>query len=87
MVWQDIAISIIDILFNYSLFYQVYHGFKFKKPSITMLTCLITFLGLFMLSFIFITLRFVFSVITSMFAGAMWGILLIQAILYKNPKK
>jgi hypothetical protein len=84
MVWQDIAIAIIDILFSYSLLHQVYHGFKEKTNSITLLTSLITFLGLFFLSFTFITLGFVFSVITSMFAGTMWGILLIQAILFKD---
>ena len=46
MVWQDIVISIANVLFTISLLNQVVHGFKSKEISITLLTSGLTTFGL-----------------------------------------
>jgi len=33
-MWQDIVITISNLLFTYALFPQIYHGFKTRKSGI-----------------------------------------------------
>ena len=86
MLWQDIVIPIVHVIFAYSLVYQVYHGFKHKKPAIAIQTALLTSLGLYTLAFVFITLSLYFSAISSFTVGTLWLILLFQTIIYKRNK-
>lgn len=84
MVWQDILIAIANLMFVYSLAYQIYKGFKDKKGYIALQTSLLTTLGLFAIAFAFFTLNFLFSTIVASINGIMWFILFIQGLVYKN---
>jgi hypothetical protein len=84
MVWQDIVISLTNILFGYSLIYQVYLGFKERKGFLAIQTSLPTTIGLYALSFTFFTLKLYLSTIISFFNGSLWLILLVQKIVYKK---
>ena len=37
MIWQDVVIAIVNILFSYALIPQVYKGFKHKKGFVVLL--------------------------------------------------
>ena len=82
MVWQDIIISISQILFSIALLPQIYLGFKNRKCSITLMTSVPTFIGLYAISFCFYTLSLYFSAIISLVAGTLWFILFLQRIIY-----
>jgi hypothetical protein len=84
MVWQDILISLANIIFAYSLAYQVYIGFKEKKGALSIQTALLTFISLYVLSFAFITLNLFLSAIVSAFNGTMWALLLMQRLTYEK---
>jgi len=84
MVWQDIVISIANILFGYSLIYQVYYGFKKRKGFLSLQTSFLTTIGLYALAFCFLTLNLVMSSVLSTFNGTMWFLLFIQRIIYKK---
>ena len=84
MIWQDIIIAIANILFGYSLAFQVYKGFKDKKGYLALQVSFLTAIGLFALAFSFFTLNLIFSTIIATFNGTMWLLLFIQGILYKN---
>lgn len=84
MIWQDIAISIANIMFTYSLIYQVYYGFKRKKGLLTLTTSSITLTGLYAISIAYATLSLYYSAITSAVNGTLWLILFIQRIIYKK---
>jgi hypothetical protein len=45
MVWQDYAITIVNIIFGYALIPQVYQGFKDKKGYINLQTGLLNTVG------------------------------------------
>jgi len=83
-MWQDIAITTIMILFAYALVPQIARGFKLKKRLVSIQTSLITFLGMYVLSYIYLTLKLNFSTIVSLITGTLWLILFIQGIIYKK---
>ena len=56
MVWQDTIIAIANILFGYSLAFQVYKGFKDKKGYLALQASFLTTIGLYALAFSFFTL-------------------------------
>lgn len=84
MVWQDILIAVTNIIFGYSLAYQVYIGFKEKKGSLTLQTTLLTFISLYALSIAYLTLNLFLSTIICVFNGTMWLLLFIQGLIYKK---
>ena len=84
MVWQDIVVAIANILFGYSLAYQVYKGFRERKGFLTLQTSLLTTIGLYAMSFAFFTLNLFVSTIVSTFNGTMWLLLFIQGLIYKK---
>jgi hypothetical protein len=83
MLWQDIIIAIAQIIFSYALIFQVYYGFKNKKSSVTVKTSALTFFGIYMLLFAFISLGLYFSTLSSLISAFCWYLLLIQGILYR----
>lgn len=84
MTWQDIIISVANLLFTYSLIYQVHHGFKKKKALLTLTTSVLTSIGLYAVSAAFLTLALYLSAITALINGILWTILFMQGITYKN---
>ena len=84
MVWQDIIIAIANVLFAYSLVYQVHYGFKEKKGFLTLQASIPTAIGLYAISFAFFTLNLYLSTLTSFFNGTMWFLLFVQRLIYKK---
>jgi len=84
MIWQDIVMAIANLLFTYSLGYQVYYGFKVKKGLLTLSTSGPTFIGLYAMSFAFFTLSLFFSTLVSSVNGTLWFVLFSQRIGYKK---
>ncbi|MBW2998694.1 hypothetical protein KY321_04100 [Candidatus Woesearchaeota archaeon] len=82
MVWQDIAISIANILFAFSLLNQVVYSFKCKETSITYITSGLTVLGLTAMTIAYVTLSLYLSAASSGINCVLWSILLIQRIIY-----
>lgn len=84
MIWQDLIISIVNIVFSISLVPQVIHGFKKKKALITFATSIPTFLGLYVLAFTFFTLNLYYSSVLSFITATLWLILFVQGLIYQN---
>lgn len=85
MVWQDIVIAIANLLFTYSLAFQIYRGFKDKKGYLALQTSFLTTIGLFTVAFAFFTLDLSASAIVAISNGFMWLILFIQGLIYNKP--
>jgi len=84
MVWQDIAIAFLTFIFGYALIPQVYHGFKHKKGAIIIQTGMLTFIGLYILAFVYLTLGLYFATAMSLFTGTLWYLLLFQKLIYRT---
>jgi len=84
MLWQDIVISIANLMFTYSLIHQVYHGFKKKKGFLTLTASGLTSLGLFALSIAFFTLSLYLSTIISVINALLWLVLFVQRLVFKE---
>lgn len=82
MNYQDIIIAIVNICFIYALVPQVYYGFKMKKPFVTFQTSVITFLGLVVLTFVFLSLDLILSTVAALFSSICWYLLLVQRVVY-----
>lgn len=83
-MWQDIVIALIGICFSYALIPQVNYGFKSKKKTITIQTSLITFIGAYIISIVYLTLKLYFSAIIGFITGTLWLLLFIQGIIYRK---
>ena len=84
MVWQDIVIAVLILLFGYALVPQVYEGFKKKQGVIVVQTGVITFVGMYSLAFVYLTLGLYFSALMALVTGTLWYLLLFQKILYQK---
>ena len=84
MVWQDLAISIVNIVLCASLVPEVYLGFKEGKGFITLRTSAPTTFCLYALSFIYYSLNLQLSAVTAFIMATLWLLFLIQRILYKR---
>ena len=83
-MWQDIVVAIANILFGYSLIYQVYRGFKEKKGFITIPTSLCTTIGMFSMTLVYLSFNLYISTIMGLFNATMWLLLFIQRIIYRK---
>jgi len=83
-MWQDIVLMIVSILLSYALIPQVIKGFKSKRRLISTETSIITFLGLYVASYIYLTLNLYFTTIVTFITGTLWLILFIQSMIYKK---
>jgi len=86
MIWQDIVISIVVIIFSLALVPQVLHGFKYKSGAIRHSASIPTFTGLFVLTWTYTTLNLTFSAIFAFVTGMLWLLLFVQRIKYGEAK-
>ena len=84
MVWQDIVISIANIVFLVALIPQIIDGFKKKKGLINPWASSLTILALFSLCVTYFSLDLIYSCGICFSNALLWIILLIQRIIYKN---
>lgn len=82
MLWQDIVISLANVLFLYSLFKQSYHGFKKKRGFITLQTSSLTTVGLIGMSIAMFSMKLYISGFVLALSAVMWFVLLIQRVAY-----
>lgn len=82
MVWQDIVITLANLLFLYSLSNQVLYGFKSKKGLIALSSSFFTFVGLYAMSFAMYTLGLYFSALTIFISACLWVVLFVQRLIY-----
>ena len=87
MIWQDVVISIVSVVFLVSLSVQVYCGFKEKIGAIKLATALPTALGLFVITFTYFTLSLTFSAIVGFFTALLWSLLCVQRVMYNKKKR
>jgi hypothetical protein len=83
-MWQDIVIAVANVLFGYSLIYQVYVGFRKKKGFLSKQASFFTTLGLYAMSIAYFSMNLYVSTVIGVFNGTMWLILLIQGLIYEK---
>jgi len=83
MLWQDIVIAIVSLLFGFILIPQLKDVLS-GKTVLNGITALFTTLGLFIMAFTFFTLNLYISVVAETFSGVIWLLLFILSI--KNKK-
>ncbi len=84
MVWQDIVISLVNVVFIIALIPQIYNGFKLKKGFVIIATSVPTFIGLYVMAMAFYTLQLYYSSFVTVISGILWTILFIQRLIYKK---
>ena len=86
MIWQDIVLTVANLIFSLSLIPQVYEGYRKKKGFITIATSAPTFIGVYAMAISLYTLSLYFSSITAALTGTLWLILFIQRIIYNKAR-
>jgi len=83
MLWQDIAIALVSILFGFILIPQLKDVWS-GKTILNRFTAALTTVGLFILAITFFTLNLYISVVAETFSGVIW--LLLFILSEKNKK-
>lgn len=76
-MWQDITLTIANIVFGYALIPQVYQGFKNQKAYINFQTGLLSTLGLYAVTIVYFSFGLKFSTIICGFNATLWLLLFI----------
>lgn len=85
MSWQDIVISIANVIFTVSLAVQVYYGFREKTGPIKYQASIPTSIGLYAISLCYWTLGLYFSTGIALVNATLWFILSLQRKWYHHP--
>jgi hypothetical protein len=83
-MWQDIVVALANLLFSYSLIFQVFKGFREKKGFIALQTSFLTAIGLSALSVVYRSYNLYISTIISLFSMLLWIILFVQRVFYRT---
>lgn len=86
MVWQDLVITIVTILFAYAMIPQIYYGFRKKIGAITYQFSIVNIFAMTALTVTYYSLGLIFATIVNSILTILWIILLIQRIIYLPPK-
>lgn len=86
MIWQDIVIAGANLLFAYSLCFQVYLGFKNRKGYLSLQSTFLTTLGLYAMATAFFTLSLLLSAFIAALNGTLWLILFVQSVFYEKAR-
>ena len=84
MMWQDILLMVVNVVFSVALFPQVYYGFKEKKGEIKYATSIPTFIGVYVICWVYFSLGLFFSTIISLVTGTLWFLLFMQRVKYNK---
>jgi hypothetical protein len=84
MVWQDIAITLVSVVFAYAIIPQIIYGFRKRRGVITYQFSILNILAMIVLTIVYFGLNLIFSTIISTIITIFWIILLIQKIKYKD---
>ena len=87
MVWQDIVISVVSVIFCFALLPQVVEGFKIKKGAISYGTSIPIFLGLLAIGYTYYTLSLHHSVALTLIQAVFWLILIVQRDVFSFHKR
>ncbi|MGC9309329.1 MAG: hypothetical protein ACP5D2_01385 [Candidatus Nanoarchaeia archaeon] len=87
MIWQDIIVSIANIIFLCAMLPQIIYGFKTKKGLISFQFSILNILAMIGLGIVYISYNLFISVILDILLIFLWAILLIQRIKYKKIEK
>lgn len=82
--WQDIVITICNLVFSASLLPQIYLGFKQRQGFINHGTTVPTFSGIFILSLAYFSLDLNLSAIMAFISGIFWFTLFLQRVFFKK---
>lgn len=84
VIWQDFAITALNLLLSVSLIPQVYYGYKYKKGPIKYQTSVPTCIGLYLLSGVYMSLFLYSSAVISAVVATLWGVLFWQRWVYQR---
>ena len=82
MIWQDVLIAIVSILFGFILLPQLKD--VWKSGSLNVYTAGLTTIGLYILAATFATMGFWISVFADLFSGTIWLLLFILSAVHKK---
>jgi len=86
-MWQDIALAAVSLILAYALVPQVALGFKTKKKTVSSQTSVIAFIGLFVVTSLYLVMKLYFASAVAFVTGILWLIIFLQGIVYKRKKK
>ena len=82
MIWQDVVVGIVNVLFMYAMIPQLVYGFKTRKGLISVQFSLLNILAMLLLLLVYVSFGLYISVALTVVLIVMWIILFLQRISY-----
>lgn len=81
-MWQDIVITIANIIFIIAMFPQIWYSYKTKQGVTSLFFCLLNIIAMFALVTVYISLNYFSAASTNGIIILLWITLAIQRIKY-----
>jgi len=86
MIWQDVVVGVVNVLFIYAMIPQIVYGFKAHKGLISVQFSVLNILAMLLLLVVYVSFELYVSVILTGVLMFLWAILLFQRVAYGKVK-
>ena len=86
MTWQDILLTLVNVIIGYALIPQIFKNFKEKSDNVSLQTSILSGIGLYVVSWIYFTLNLILSAAIVLIIAILWTIITVQGFIYKSKK-
>jgi len=86
MIWQDVVVGIVNIIFIYAMLPQIIYGFRTKVGLISIQFSVLNILAMIGLLLVYISFSLYVSVVLTVVLIVLWAVLLYQRLSYGKAK-
>jgi len=83
MVWQDIALMIVNAVFAIALVPQILEGYRKKLGLIRLEASIPTALGMLVITIAYFSMNLILATIFALVLMILWTIIVVQRLVYK----
>jgi len=82
MIWQDVVIGVVNVLFMYAMIPQLVYGFKTKKGLISVQFSILNIVAMILLLIVYVSFGLYLSVVLTSALIVLWAVLFFQRVSY-----
>ena len=86
MIWQDVVVGAVNIVFMYAMIPQLLYGFKTRRGLISIQFSALNILAMIGLLLVYISFELYVSIVLTIILIFLWVILFLQRIFYGAVK-
>jgi hypothetical protein len=82
MIWQDVVVGFVNVLFMYAMIPQLVYGFKTKRGLISIQFSVLNILAMLGLLLVYVSFELYISIVLTVILIVLWMALFLQRVFY-----